>query len=70
MKGHCSNVHSFAQGVIDPSELKETLKNLSDQPQGDEEGHLQPGQVLRALSSLTMNVSRDGAPTTSLGIKI
>jgi len=33
----------------------------------NEQGHLQLDQVLRALSSLTLSVSRDGAPTTSLG---
>ena len=31
------------------------------------QGHLQLHQVLRALSSLTLNVSRDRASTTSLG---
>ena len=32
-----------------------------------EQGYLQLHQLLRAPSNLTLGVSRDGAPTTSLG---
>ena len=35
-----------------------------------EQGHVQFDQVARALSSLTLDVSRDGVSTTSLGMPV
>ena len=53
--------------IVESLELEETFKGHLVQLPYSERGHLQLHQVLRAPSSLTLNVSRDGAPTTSLG---
>ena len=55
------------QRIIKSSELEGTLKGHLVQPPCSEHGHPQVDQVLRAPSSLTLGVSRDGASTTSLG---
>jgi len=43
-------------------ELEGSLTGHLVQLPGNEQGHLQLHQVLRAPSSLTLSVSRDGAP--------
>ena len=53
--------------TIELFELEETLKGHLVQIPCSEQGHLQLHQVLRAPSSLTLRVSKDGASTTSLG---
>jgi len=52
---------------IESFELEGTFKGHLVQLPCNEQGHLQLDQVLRALSSLTLNVSRNGASPTSLG---
>ncbi len=52
--------------LIEPFELEGTVKSHLVQLLYNEQGHLQLHQVLRALYSLILNVSRDGAATTSL----
>ena len=52
---------------MDLLELEGIIKDQLIQPPCNDPGHLQLDLVLRALSSLTLNVSKDGAPTTSLG---
>ena len=47
-------------------ELEGTLKGDLVQLPCNEQGHPQLDQVLRALSSLTSNVSKDGSSTSSL----
>ena len=47
-------------------ELEGTLKGHLVQLPCNEQGHPQLDQVLRALSSLTSNVSKDGSSTSSL----
>ena len=53
--------------VIESFRLEGTLKGHLVQLSCNEQGHPQLHQVLRALSSLTSGVSRDGASTTPLG---
>ena len=53
--------------VMDLLELEGTLKGHLVQLPCSEQGNPQLHQVLRAPSSLTLGVCRDGAPTTSLG---
>lgn len=48
---------------MDLFELEGTLKGHQIQFPCNEQGHLQLRQVLRALSILTLGISRDGAPT-------
>lgn len=45
--------------------LEGTFKGHQVQPSCHDQGHLQPHQLLRALSKLNLKVSRDGAATTS-----
>ena len=47
-------------------ELEGTLKGDLVQLPCNEQGHPQLDQVLRALSSLTSNVAKDGSSTSSL----
>jgi len=49
------------------TELDGNRKGHLKQLPCNEQGHLQQIRMLRALSSLTLNVSRDRASTTSLG---
>ena len=53
--------------ILESFELEGTTKGHLVQPSCNEQGHLQLRQGARALSSLTLNVSRDLASTTSLG---
>jgi len=53
--------------IIQSLELEGTLEDHLLQLPCNEQGHLQLKQVLRALVSLILSVSRDGASTTSLG---
>ena len=53
--------------IIESFELDGTLKGHLIQPSCNEQGHLQLDQVLRAQSSLTASVTRNGSSTTSLG---
>jgi len=53
--------------IIESSELEGTFKGHLFQLHCSKQGHTQLHQVLRALSSLALAVSRDGAFTTSLG---
>ena len=52
--------------IIESFELKGTTKDHLAQLRCSEPGHLQLDQVLRAPSSLTLSVSRDGASTIPL----
>ena len=52
--------------IIESIELEGTLKGYLVQFPCSEQGHPEPDQVLRTLSSLTLNVSRDRTSTTSL----
>lgn len=47
--------------------LEGTLKAHLDQLPCNEHGQLQLSQIAQSAPSLTLNVTRDGAPTTSLG---
>ena len=53
--------------IIEWFDLEVTFKGDLAQFPCSEQGHPQFHQVLRILSSLTSNVSRDGESTTSLG---
>ena len=53
--------------IIESFELEWTLKGHLVQLPCKEQGRIQLDQVLRAPSNLTLNASRDGAATTSLG---
>ena len=48
-------------------ELREIFKGHLVQLPCNEQGHPQLYEVLKAPTSLTLNVSRDGSSTTSLG---
>jgi len=61
------NLFHIKNRIIEFYELKGTIKGHLVQLPCNEQGHLQLHQVLKALSSLTFSVSRDGASTTSLG---
>ena len=52
--------------IIECFELEGTIKGHLVQLPCKERGHLQLHQVLRSPSSLTLGVSKGGAPTTSL----
>ena len=53
-------------GIVELFELEGTFKGCESHPPAMNSGHLQPHQVLRAPSSLTLGVSRDvGVFTTS-----
>jgi len=54
-------------GIIELFELEGALKCHLVQHPCSEQGDLQLDQVLRSRSRLTLNVSGDGAPITSLG---
>ena len=53
--------------IIESFQLEGTLKGHLVQLPCNKQGHLQLHQELRALGSLTLDVSRDGAPTTFVG---
>ena len=53
--------------MMESVELEGTLKGHLDQLHGDEQGPLQLEQMLRDPPIQTLNVSRVGASTTSLG---
>jgi len=53
--------------MMESVELEGTLKGHLDQLHGDEQGPLQLEQMLRDPPIQTLNVSRAGAFTTSLG---
>ena len=63
----CTSHTSMNHITIESFELEGTLKGHLFQVPCHEQGHLQLHQVLRATSSLTLNIIRDGASTTSLG---
>ena len=66
--GHLfENIYFLFQRIITLFELEGTLKGHLVLLTCNEKGHIQIDQVLRALSSLTLDVSRGGASTTSLG---
>ena len=64
----CCSDFPFNHRIIEPSELEGTLKGHPVQLPCNERGHPQLDQVLRAPSSLTLNASRNGAPTASLAL--
>jgi len=53
--------------LIELFELERSFKRHLAQLSCNERGHVQVDQVLRDLSSLTLNVSRNGASNTFLG---
>ena len=61
-----SSVIAWFAFIIELLDLEGTLKGHLVQPPCNEQGHSQVDQVLRAPSSLTLGVTRDGASTTSL----
>ena len=63
-KYSCSNTRRI---FTESFGLEETLKSHLVQLPCKEQGHPQLHQVLRVPSSMTLGVSRDGAPTASLG---
>ena len=61
-----SSVIAWFAFIIELLDLEGTLKGHLVQPPCKEQGHPQLHQVLRASSSLTLGVSRDGASTNFL----
>jgi len=61
---HFKNNIKKNNGIVESFELEGTLEDYVVQPPYKEQEHLQQDQVARALASLTMSVSRDGASTT------
>jgi len=68
VKSQLKSVHiPQAHGIIESFELERTLKKSSGPTACNEQGHIQLHHMLRALSSLTLNVPRGRVSTTSLG---
>ena len=61
------NVLSQNLRIPELFELEETINGQLVQLPCNEQGHLQLDYARRSSSSLTLNVSRDRAPTTTLG---
>jgi len=55
-------------GIVEWFELEGTFKGCESHPPAMNSGHLQPHQVLRAPSSLTLGVSRDRHPSQPVSV--